>query len=324
MVRFWGTVAFRLALGYGLIAICSMSVISAAFYFGTVGLLARGTDAKQIAQAARGAATNAKGTQSDARNTEPGSRPLSSPLALATKRLDEALHQNNGPFADEVIVWWHRNLTDIYGKTKSFHRQNFIRLSQLSDVVTEYLATPWLHNPYLDWVMLDSMTSGQMVATVEYYMQQKHSMAYALSGGVAWKMLLWTLALRPLTFLFGWGLPAVLCYFIAGWSVPVAIAVGVILYGFNTLMLALWLWSKLFSLFTGQRTHLQRAMQFITEMEDVYRWLAGPVMHVGTVRKAFERAAEKGVVWDQQVFCILDRLAESKPRVWSNVPGEGR
>jgi len=31
MARFWGTVAFRLALSYGLLAIGSMSVISAAF-----------------------------------------------------------------------------------------------------------------------------------------------------------------------------------------------------------------------------------------------------------------------------------------------------
>jgi signal transduction histidine kinase len=46
MARFWGTVAFRLALSYGLLAIGSMSVISAAFYFGTVGVLERSTDAK--------------------------------------------------------------------------------------------------------------------------------------------------------------------------------------------------------------------------------------------------------------------------------------
>jgi signal transduction histidine kinase len=48
MTRFWGTVAFRLALGYGLLAVGSMSVISAAFYFGTVGVLARSTDAKLL------------------------------------------------------------------------------------------------------------------------------------------------------------------------------------------------------------------------------------------------------------------------------------
>src|SRR5438309_5448265 len=46
MARFWGTVAFHLALSYGLLAIGSMSVSSAAFYFGTVGVLARSTDAK--------------------------------------------------------------------------------------------------------------------------------------------------------------------------------------------------------------------------------------------------------------------------------------
>jgi signal transduction histidine kinase len=53
MARFWGTVAFRLALGYGLLAIGSMSVIAAAFYFGTVGVLARSTDAKLIAVSQR-------------------------------------------------------------------------------------------------------------------------------------------------------------------------------------------------------------------------------------------------------------------------------
>jgi signal transduction histidine kinase len=48
MTRFWSTVAFRLALSYGLLAIGSMSVISATFYFGTVGLLARSTDTKLL------------------------------------------------------------------------------------------------------------------------------------------------------------------------------------------------------------------------------------------------------------------------------------
>ena len=53
MTRFWGTVAFRLALSYGLLAIGSMSVISAAFYFGTVGVLERSTDAKLLSISTR-------------------------------------------------------------------------------------------------------------------------------------------------------------------------------------------------------------------------------------------------------------------------------
>ena len=53
MPRFWGPVAFRLALSYGLLAIGSMSVISAAFYFGTVGVLERSTDAKLLSISTR-------------------------------------------------------------------------------------------------------------------------------------------------------------------------------------------------------------------------------------------------------------------------------
>src|SRR5215469_7472381 len=56
MARFWRTVTFRLALSYGLLAIGSMSVISAAFYFGTVGVLERGTDGKLVSLSRRLAA----------------------------------------------------------------------------------------------------------------------------------------------------------------------------------------------------------------------------------------------------------------------------
>jgi signal transduction histidine kinase len=53
MNRLWGHVAFRLALGYGLLALGSMCVVSAAFYFGTVGVLARSTDGDLIAMSQR-------------------------------------------------------------------------------------------------------------------------------------------------------------------------------------------------------------------------------------------------------------------------------
>src|SRR6516165_10230344 len=53
MNRLWGHVAFRLALGYGLLALGSMCVVSAAFYFGTVGVLERSTDAKLLSLSKR-------------------------------------------------------------------------------------------------------------------------------------------------------------------------------------------------------------------------------------------------------------------------------
>src|SRR6516164_3326533 len=53
MTKLWGHVAFRLALGYGFLALGSMAVVSAAFYFGTVGVLARSTDGNLIAVSQR-------------------------------------------------------------------------------------------------------------------------------------------------------------------------------------------------------------------------------------------------------------------------------
>jgi hypothetical protein len=46
MTRLLGSVAFRLALGYGVLVVATMAVVSAALYFGTVGVIDRGIDAK--------------------------------------------------------------------------------------------------------------------------------------------------------------------------------------------------------------------------------------------------------------------------------------
>lgn len=46
MNRLWDSVAFRLAIGYGALALSSTLLISAVFYFGTVGVVAHRADAK--------------------------------------------------------------------------------------------------------------------------------------------------------------------------------------------------------------------------------------------------------------------------------------
>jgi hypothetical protein len=124
-----------------------------------------------------------------------------------------------------------------------------------------------------------------------------------------------------MAWLIGWGLPAVVCYFIAQRSIPTAIATGAIWYGLNVLGLILRMWSKAFLLFTTGKTAGRRFTHLFDEMGRAYGWLSGPVMHVDSVRRAFDRAAERGVIWDQQIFYILDRLANQKPQLWGNWPG---
>jgi len=49
MTRLLNTVAFRLAIGYGALVLGAVAVISAVLYFGTVGVLVPGINAKLFA-----------------------------------------------------------------------------------------------------------------------------------------------------------------------------------------------------------------------------------------------------------------------------------
>jgi hypothetical protein len=53
MNRLWNTVGFRLAMGYGALVVGAVAVISAVLYFGTVGVLDRGINAKLSAVSER-------------------------------------------------------------------------------------------------------------------------------------------------------------------------------------------------------------------------------------------------------------------------------
>jgi signal transduction histidine kinase len=53
MNRLWNTVAFRLAMGYGALVVAAVAVTSAVLYFGTVGVLDRGINAKLSAVSER-------------------------------------------------------------------------------------------------------------------------------------------------------------------------------------------------------------------------------------------------------------------------------
>src|ERR1700730_1914392 len=46
MIRLFNTVAFRLAIGYGVLVLCAVAVISMILYLGTVGVLDREINAK--------------------------------------------------------------------------------------------------------------------------------------------------------------------------------------------------------------------------------------------------------------------------------------
>jgi len=161
----------------------------------------------------------------------------------------------------------------------------------------EYCKTPFLYNAYLDWVILDVLTLRKVVALRHAYYMASRGITYALSGYVPWRIMVF----RPVLLLLAWGLPTANCFFIAQWSIPAAIAVGVVWYGAYALSLITSTWSKISQLWTLKETVAQKLGRTLGEASQAYTSLAGPILYVPFVRRAFDRAVEKGVVWDQLV-----------------------
>jgi hypothetical protein len=247
-------------------------------------------------------------------------------------KLDVALHPYKGPFFNErPQIWSHREIF-VYPYSQI---ENMIikRPSEASGVsgssdalieaITEYIQKPWLHNAYLDWVILDAMTFGKIVALQHEALMASRGgafwAAYFLVDGVMWK----TFLLWPLVWVIKWVLPGLVCYWIAQWSVFAAVATGAVWYGLYALGLVTRVWRQVFALITSSETISQKTSRLGDEAVQVYNCLRGPLMHVPEVHRAFEKAVEKGILWDHAAFYILDRLSRDNQQLWSNLAPPG-
>jgi hypothetical protein len=105
---------------------------------------------------------------------------------------------------------------------------------------------------------------------------------------------------------------------LAQWSFALGAGLFVLYYGVCLWLLARWLFHRLSLLLSGSPTPARKLLRQLEEMDLIYPLLVGPTLHIGAVRRAFERASEKGVVWDHRIFHVLDRLADRNPQIWSN------
>jgi hypothetical protein len=238
------------------------------------------------------------------------------------QRVDETLHPAGGPFvAENYDIWRHRNLAHIYANTTPQQRIDCIDgLASLPEIISEYLATPWMQNTFYDWVFVDALLFGQTIVELESLLKIKHGAAYTLFSGIGWKMTLWKVFARSVGFAIGWVLPAFIFYWLSDWSTELAIGLSVLYYGLLVVSVFRWLWISAANLFAGRQSELRRIFQVVENAERAYALLRGPTLHVAIIRSGIERAAENGVQWNHQVFYLLDRVASHPDLVWVNSP----
>lgn len=229
------------------------------------------------------------------------------------QRLDDALHRDKGPLADErYALWRHYRLSALVRKAGAASH-GLVDDDELLRLTREYLANPWLHHPYLHWVLLDASTAAKTLTAYSGQLGHGYTLAYLFGGVSEGRVAL----LKAGGTLMLWGLPAVACYFVAQRSVELAVVVGVLWYGLNLVGVVRHAWRELLDMLAHRPTP---RLEF-EAVEDVHRMLAGPALHLNAVRGAFERAERKGVIWDQQVYYLLDSLMGRKLGIWESVIG---
>jgi len=240
------------------------------------------------------------------------------------EELDTTLHSglddDGGLFRSEVDKLWRRvNFVTLVRTTKPPQRVEFAQHARIAESIDGYLNNSFLQNSYLDWLLLDAMTVQKALLIYEALMESKHGIGYALFGAVPWKLTLWKLIAGPCSFLLGWVVPGIVCYFVAQWSLWMGLGMAVVYYAISVFLLLRWLQFRLLSVFGGGPTQFARLRRKFEEIVDLlYPLLAGPVLHVATIRSVFEQTLDRNVIWDQRIFYILDHAAQRNSQVWSN------
>jgi hypothetical protein len=178
-----------------------------------------------------------------------------------------------------------------------------------------YLALPWLHNDYLDWVFVDALIACELVATYEWLQGRRGGFAYALFDGSIVKASLFKIIQVLISFFFSWMAPGLLCW----WLYPTrpGVIITVIWYIVNIGWLAVQLCRRALYRVRGGKTLRQTAAELNTSMFNAYYELREATIHVPSLRRAVERAKETEVWWDPQLFCLLDNIAQKHPNVWT-------
>jgi hypothetical protein len=216
---------------------------------------------------------------------------------------------------DNPIFWRQLEFGKLYRETTTEQRHSFgDQLAELRQFIAHYLGKPELQYPYVDWLVLDTVTACSLVECMEILMERKHGIAYQFCGASPWKLLLFKSVWYPFLLTLTWVAPAVLAWWTAEYSLTWTLVVAGLYYTVNVVFLLIWIISKV-KLALFRRPSFE---DILTEQLSAYGALFGPVLHAPTIRAAFERVVAKGGSWNQEALVTLDRVAANPPLVWRN------
>ena len=200
--------------------------------------------------------------------------------------LDCALHSVGD--LSESRSWLWRHIKVMPGPTNTYDQKyNTADQELLEDAAGKYLARPWMRDDYIDWCIIDALVH------MEYFAFARH----------IWNNRIFSIISFVTNIVF---LAACLWGIWHGYSwAPVALPFAAV--------------AALSVLFLQRRGTDSSAAQFLA-MYEAYKSLDSPILSPTRVGAAIEAAKDKGVVWPQAIWPMIDAVVARDPNVWRVSP----
>ena len=227
------------------------------------------------------------------------------------------------------IIWERHNPeTAYYEGMRSKHYIRYDKSSLLS-TIADYLDRPYLRHPMLDWVFVDMLVSRELILFGEEIKMRdvpgkhdtvgNHARYFKAEGNLAeMNKFNWIELLQR------WCI-----WFCAAFAFPIAAiwesfywhytALGLLLAGIYAFAAVVFVKSRV----DGEAGPYARNISVWYQMCEVWRLLEGPVVHPTIVREAMIKTREKGAVWDNACWSLIDRVIAINPAVWVVQPDRG-
>ena len=233
-------------------------------------------------------------------------------LAQAQRFLDDlrlALSSYQGEDAETPEIWCHRSVERVTGAEKD--SKGSIDGHSLQMATAYYLARPWMQHNEIDWILLDALFYGELVACREYIFSGeaigKINWAYAFAEGnpgkAIWVRLLMDLSVWAARYI----LPAavIAALFLLSYQTAAIVAAGlymVYLAGHFVF------WPRRYRRKKSRRRELKLWQDRWTQMTVAYALCEPPVISPAILREQISKPTEIGPLFSGAVFAVLDRI----------------
>ena len=196
----------------------------------------------------------------------------------------------------------------------------------------EYLKRPWLRDPFLDWIFVDSLIFCDVCACGESLKRDyplggigwlgvnsaRHMNAYYEFGGNWYEMQMehFRWRLRKIGWFLGVPLIAIFALSLNGRSAAALISIKLyfsVLAAYLGSRIVRWGYRKA----TKWKPLEASYIELWSRMSAVYRMTKGPIINPSILKDELLETKKAGAVWEMPLYSLIDRIISVDPNVWA-------